>query len=67
MEAQSLQKITRRQVPQYSSLSPVEMHVDLVCAQESSDDDTTLERLFGDSIMHMTLKNNYSSPLVSSS
>lgn len=67
MEAQSLQKITRRQGHQYSSLSPVEMHVDLVCAQGSSDDDTTLEILFGDSMMHMTLKNNYSFPLVSSS
>ena len=65
MEAQSLQKITRRQVHQYSSLSPVEMHVGLLCAQGSSDD-TTMERLFGDSVMHMTLKNNYSSPLVSS-
>lgn len=57
MEAQSLQKITRRQGHQYSSLSPVEMHMDLLCAQGSSEDDTTLERLFGDSMMHMTLKN----------
>lgn len=49
---------------QYTSLRPVETHMDAwPCAQDSSDDRTQL-RLYLDSATHMTLKHN-SFPLVS--
>lgn len=64
-----IRKEQRRQAHRYTSLRPVEMHMDIwpVPRDPLMTDDRILYRLSEGSVIHVMLKNNYSFPLVSSS